>query len=468
MSEKKKPRKTLSKSAYIRAKQCLKSLYLYKNRYFLRDPISDDQQLRFRRGHNIGELAHQLFPGGINLKPGHPSRHKKAAEETLKAIEEKTPVIYEAVFMTENYVAIMDILVLHGDSYHAWEVKSSLKVSDTYLHDLAFQVFVMSELGIKPEKAGIIHVNPEYVLKGDLEPKDFFIKKDLSQEVSDLQPFVLEFAPIAYDTMFAESSPGIEVGPHCFKPYPCEFYSHCHKKHLNSPVLKLAGMNDEERYAMITDELIDLKNCDFFEIFLKKQCEAIKTKKDIFNEVLIKEISEKNQAKKISFIYVISVQHALPIYENHKPFDRIPLAVAIVSGAAEKFMTFSASKKPLKDFVEFIKRNTNGEKIVFLEEENLLPTGFLLKLETAEIDFDNIFSFFINGIWCSTRFAPDYSAERIRNANMEQKQNFSTRVSLLLARDKGKIDNIDKTIRKFTIGHARSVMKIYNVLKQKG
>lgn len=59
----------LSKSTFIKGYHCLKSLYLYKNRIFLRDKITAEQRAKFKRGHEVGDLAQDLFPGGIDVSP---------------------------------------------------------------------------------------------------------------------------------------------------------------------------------------------------------------------------------------------------------------------------------------------------------------------------------------------------------------------------------------------------------------
>ena len=76
----------LSKSTFIRGNQCLKSLYLNKKRPFLRDRLSPEQLAKFKRGHRVGELAQQLFPGGTDLKPKSPSQYRKKVLETAQII----------------------------------------------------------------------------------------------------------------------------------------------------------------------------------------------------------------------------------------------------------------------------------------------------------------------------------------------------------------------------------------------
>ena len=91
-------RHTLSKSTFIRGVQCLKSLYLYKKRYFLRDPLSKEQQAVFSRGTNIGILARQLFPGGKDATPASPFLYARSVALTAEWIARGEQVIYEAAF----------------------------------------------------------------------------------------------------------------------------------------------------------------------------------------------------------------------------------------------------------------------------------------------------------------------------------------------------------------------------------
>jgi len=61
---------TISKSSFIRGKQCLKSLYLHIHDPGLKDKISEAQQHIFNIGHETGRLAQDLFPRGIDASRG--------------------------------------------------------------------------------------------------------------------------------------------------------------------------------------------------------------------------------------------------------------------------------------------------------------------------------------------------------------------------------------------------------------
>ncbi len=75
----------ISKSAFIKAEQCLKHFYLYKNHYYLRDSLSKEKQLIFKRGTDVGIFAQQLFAGGIDVTAGEKRDQQLFAEKTKQA-----------------------------------------------------------------------------------------------------------------------------------------------------------------------------------------------------------------------------------------------------------------------------------------------------------------------------------------------------------------------------------------------
>src|ERR1041385_2627944 len=133
----------LSKSTFLRGLQCSKSLYLYKNFIQLRDAPSPEQQAIFSRGNNVGLLAQKLFPGGVDATPKKRSDNIAAVNRTRELIEAGATVIYEAAFQHQKVLAILDILVKKEDGWYAYEVKSSLKISNTYILDASLQYWVI-------------------------------------------------------------------------------------------------------------------------------------------------------------------------------------------------------------------------------------------------------------------------------------------------------------------------------------
>ena len=129
---------TLSKSQYIRGLQCHKSLWLYKNKPELREAPDYAQESLFNTGHNVGELAKDLFPDGVEVE-FNASNFNGMISKTKELIDNGKKVIYEATFSEDGIFAMADILVKNGDAWDMYEVKSSTQVKNVHINDAAIQ-----------------------------------------------------------------------------------------------------------------------------------------------------------------------------------------------------------------------------------------------------------------------------------------------------------------------------------------
>jgi len=232
----------LSKSTYIRGLQCYKSLYLNKHRPYLRDKISEEQLAKFARGHAVGKIAQKLFPDGVLLsRPGNTS-----AQKTTKLIQESCPVIYEACFISENVLIALDILVKQDEGYYAYEVKSSMGLSQVYYNDASLQYYVMRSSGLKPEKIFLIHRNPEVELSESRDLKQAFIFTDVTDECIRQDNEISQAIQQMIEVLAKDKSPDIFPGEHCMKPYPCDFRGVCWKKISKQEQESLLEINIEK------------------------------------------------------------------------------------------------------------------------------------------------------------------------------------------------------------------------------
>ncbi len=218
---------TLSKSAFIRSLQCLKSLYLYKNKYNLRDRPSPELLARFQQGVDIGKLAWELFPGGVDVHPASffSSGLAKATQRTSEHLFFGDAILYEASFMYNRALAILDILVANEGKIYAYEVKSSVLISETYMMDAAFQYYVMKGAGYQPEQFSIIHLKEGY----DSTSRDVECLRvtDVTRNLIALQDYIEKNVSEALKAITDDSLLHIQPGEHCSKPYLCDFSGYC-------------------------------------------------------------------------------------------------------------------------------------------------------------------------------------------------------------------------------------------------
>ena len=217
----------LSKSTFMYGCQCTKRLYLHKHNRDLRNPEDERQQAIFDRGTNIGELARQLFKYGVDASPPDNYSYHLAVAKTTALIARDVPIVYEAAFQFEDVFCAVDILVKQGKHWYAFEVKSTNSVKDQHIQDAALQYYVMINCGLPLQDISIIHLNRAYERQGALNTKQLFTSTSVLEEVLELQLFITNKIHELKSVLALPEPPVINIGAHCFAPYPCDFTNHC-------------------------------------------------------------------------------------------------------------------------------------------------------------------------------------------------------------------------------------------------
>jgi len=208
--------------------QCPKRLWLHKYKPDVRDEMDEEQQAIFQRGTDVGKLAEELFPGGVDSRPKDTFSYQQSVADTAKYIAEGRKVIYEAAFQYEGLLCAVDILVQHQDKWYAYEVKSTTSVKDQHIPDAAFQYYVITHAGLALADFSIIHLNNQYIRQGDLNVQELFAVESVLERVMPEQDFVHEQGKALKAMLLKKDEmPQIEVGNHCEKPYPCDFQGFC-------------------------------------------------------------------------------------------------------------------------------------------------------------------------------------------------------------------------------------------------
>ena len=73
-----------------------------------------EKQAVFNRGYQVGVLAQNLFPGGVDVSPTHVAKFNDSVKKTKELIEQGQKVIYEAAFVHDGVLIALDILVNEG------------------------------------------------------------------------------------------------------------------------------------------------------------------------------------------------------------------------------------------------------------------------------------------------------------------------------------------------------------------
>ncbi|MEW6469447.1 MAG: DUF2779 domain-containing protein [Bacteroidota bacterium] len=326
----------LSKSTFIRACQCLKSLYLYKNFYHQRDPLTAEQQAVFSRGSNVGMLARSLFPGGTDASPESPMRYAESVEHTRRLIGEGAEVIYEAAFQHDQVLAALDILVKRGGKWYAYEVKSATRISSTYLLDASLQFHVMSQAGIEPEDFFIVHINNQYVRKGKIDPHGLFSLVSVKKEAMQNREVVRSRIAEAKRVLAQKMIPDIGIGEHCFSPYPCDYMGTCWKDIPTDSVFEIAGMKKKEQFELYNAGILAIGDVpDEYALARSErmQVEGHKSKAPFIDKAAIREFL-RGIYYPVYFLDFETFMPAVPIYDLSRPYQHIPFQYSLHYKAA--------------------------------------------------------------------------------------------------------------------------------------
>jgi hypothetical protein len=324
-------RNQLSKSTLIRSIQCPKSLYLYKNHYDWRDKISVSQQQIFDRGIRIGKLAQQLFPGGKDVSPPNPYSYDASIAATKALVQQQYPAIYEAAFRHHGIMAALDILVFREGKWYAYEVKSSMRISHTYLLDCAIQYHIITSSGLPLEDFRIIHINGDYVKNGDVEIDQLFTETPVLEDILGKQTYVREQIEKAVDVLSKEQIPDMPIGAHCTKPYPCDFQGYCWKNIPENSIWYLPGISMQAKSEFLEKGLTTIDELKMSDILLEKNRIVLEAYKKNQPYVEAKPLQDffRGLTYPLYYFDLEAFQPAIPIFDGTKPFERIPFLYSV-------------------------------------------------------------------------------------------------------------------------------------------
>ncbi|MEI7474808.1 MAG: DUF2779 domain-containing protein [bacterium] len=355
------PKHILSKSTFMKGCQCPKALWLYKHQPELRTEVSDQQQAIFDQGTNVGKLAEQLFPDGVDARPENTFEYQQSVVDTQKFIAQGNNVIYEAAFQYDQVMAALDILVCNRGKWNAYEVKSSTSVSDAILQDAALQYYVITQFGMPLVDFSIVYINNEYVREGDLDLNKLFVIESVLEKVLELQPLIAAKIPELKRVAKLTEVPQRDIGPHCSDPYVCDFMEHCWQHIPEDSVFDLRGHGSGPKAFELYEQGILLLSDipDDFKLNTSQQIQvtAHKTGEPVINRAALEEFLDQLEYP-LYFMDFETFQCAVPEYDGIRPYQQIPFQYSVHRVDAPEAELFhfewlgESGTDPRKDFIE--------------------------------------------------------------------------------------------------------------------
>ncbi|MFZ5796850.1 MAG: DUF2779 domain-containing protein [Thermodesulfobacteriota bacterium] len=321
----------LSKSQFIRGLQCPKSLWLYKYKPELRQGPDEALQAIFDTGHEVGTLAQRLFPGGTTISY-QPAKLYENVNKTAGLIRSGVEIIYEATFLHDDVLVMIDILHKGPEGWELYEVKSSTSVSEVYLNDVAIQYYVAKGSGVDLKKAFVVHINNQYVRQGELDIPSLFTISPQTESVIQLQAFISsELQKLKEIVTKGSTEPARDIDLYCDDPYECDFKGYCWQDIPDESVFSLYFMKKQKKFDLYRQGIIKFNQIDSdipLTTIQQMQVEAALTGQEFINREGIFEFINEI-AEPIGFLDFETFYTAVPRFDNQKPYQQIPFQYSL-------------------------------------------------------------------------------------------------------------------------------------------
>ena len=306
---------------------------MQKKHPYLRDKLSIEQRAKFQRGTDVGILAHEVFPGGVDMSPNSPSQFAKKAQETWDNLSNpEVMAMYEAVFQYNDTLIMLDMLVRDGDKWLAVEVKSSMRLSDTYYNDAALQYYVLHGCGVPLSDFRLMYLNSDYVKKSDIDVKQLFKMESVMEYVVEKEAFVAKNVERLKAVVALPHSPVVNIGTQCHIPYPCDFQGHCWKLIPKNSFLFTTAMDDETLFQCYFNgvnsnvKMLQQVEPDSEEAH---QIEALETNSYYIDYKTLYSLAPQPKPKSIAYLNLLLHRPAVPELDGTKPYEEMILAFAL-------------------------------------------------------------------------------------------------------------------------------------------
>jgi len=349
----------ISKSKFVAGVQCLKRLYLQVHEPGLAaGPDASDQAI-MEQGREVGLLARQMFPGGVEVDSSD------GVEQAIRTTRElianpEVPAIFEGTFENGGVLVRVDVLQRRRDGrWRLLEVKSTTDLREHHLDDVAIQARVVSRSGLDLAASCLMHVNRNYVFQGgSIDVRRFFRIRNLTSRVKRMQPKLTFQLRAEFTVLNMPKAPDLPTGSHCTEPVTCEFFDRCNPPRPDDHVGYLPRIQAsavEELGEIGVESIRDIPDDFPLNERQRRACTTVQAGEPWFGAELKKELSGLKYP--LCFMDFETVNPAIPRFPGMRPYDQIPFQWSVhvlrEPGAEPEHHEFLAtdSGDPRREFI---------------------------------------------------------------------------------------------------------------------
>jgi len=318
-----------SKSRYLEGLQCPKLLWKRCNAKDEFPPLDESKRAIFEQGNRVTELARTLFPEGIEIEGV--TDYDAILRRTQDLLPERVP-LFEPAIRVKSLFARPDILCPNKDgSWDIFEVKSSTKVKDVNLNDVAFQTVCFEKSGLSIRRTHLVLINNCYVRHGQVDAKALFVIKDVTELISSVCKQVEANIEHMIKVREQKTCPQVKIGPQCSTPYDCPLEALCWKHIPEDSPFIYNRIRQDKAFGFINEGF--LKGSDVPAARLNTAAHQIIRASHVAKKVHVDPKALKGFLKGLEFpLYFMdfeTINPAIPVYESTRPYEQIPFQFSL-------------------------------------------------------------------------------------------------------------------------------------------
>lgn len=317
----------LSKSKFTAGLQCLKRLYWLVREPQLVPEADAGKVALLDQGHEVGEAAQRAFPGGVTVQCEHWDVGNALRQTVNLMNDPAVPAIYEAAMVHDGVLVRVD--VLQRRPHNRWrliEVKSSSRLKEEHLPDVAIQKYVAEGAGLGIDRAELMHLNREYVYDGrELSYGRMFVRENVTDEAADFQTGIPALLRRQRRVLQGDKAPEVEPGDQCTTPYECEFFGLCNKEPPADHVSFIPALRQPRVEQLLEMGIASMKRvpADFpLNPVQRRACDCVRSGKPFFSEHIADGLAKLRYP--LFYMDFETFNPAVPRYAGMRPFDNIP------------------------------------------------------------------------------------------------------------------------------------------------
>jgi Domain of unknown function(DUF2779). len=319
----------ISKTRYLAGLQCPKLLWHHFNQPDAFPPIDAATQALFDQGRQVGTIAKRLFPTGLEIGAG--TIEKNAVDQLSRAAASRRLPMFEAGFVAGCAYARADVLAPVGRAqWDVVEVKGTTKAKDVHVSDLALQRHVYEGAGLSIRRCSVMHLDPDYVRRGEIEPRKLFAQTDLTNDVDEVVGSVGSELKKMVRIIRQQRSPEVEIGPQCSEPYHCPLRTMCWKAVPKHSVFTLTHVGPKA-FAWFHDgiaRLQDLPRDAPVDVKQDIQLRAIRSRRAQVDRDALREFLGSLEYP-LHFLDFETINPAIPVWDITSPYQQVPFQFSL-------------------------------------------------------------------------------------------------------------------------------------------